>query len=66
MVMLALVTGEVSTYETSVNFSETTRCNIPEYFHLHTHRLEYPQFSNDIISSFVFHYKMCVTIWEEP
>jgi hypothetical protein len=30
----------VSTYETSVNFYETTRCNIPEHSHLHNRRRE--------------------------
>jgi hypothetical protein len=37
---IALMMEAVSTSETSVNFYETTRRNIPEGCHLHTRRRE--------------------------
>jgi hypothetical protein len=33
--LIALMMEAVSTFETSVNFYQTTRCNIPEDSHLH-------------------------------
>jgi hypothetical protein len=37
-IIIALMMEAVSTSETSVNFYQTTRRNIPEDSHLHTHR----------------------------
>jgi hypothetical protein len=37
---IVLMMEAVSTYETSVNFYQTTRRNIPEDSHLHTRRRE--------------------------
>jgi hypothetical protein len=39
-VLIALMMDAASTSETSVNFYKTTRHNIPEDSHLHTHRRE--------------------------
>jgi hypothetical protein len=33
--LIALMMETISTSETSVNIYQTTRCNIPEYSHLH-------------------------------
>jgi hypothetical protein len=41
--IIALMMETVNTSETSVNFYETTRCNIAEDSHLHTHRREMPK-----------------------
>jgi hypothetical protein len=38
--IIALMMEAVSTSETTVNFYQTTRCNIPEDSHLHTRRRE--------------------------
>jgi hypothetical protein len=37
---IALMVEALNTSETSVNFYETTQCNIPEGYHLHTRRRE--------------------------
>jgi hypothetical protein len=38
--IIALMMEALSTYETSVNFYQITRCNIPEDSHLYTRRSE--------------------------
>jgi hypothetical protein len=40
LAIIALMTEAVSISETSVNFYQTTRRNIPEDIHLHTRRRE--------------------------
>jgi hypothetical protein len=39
-VLTASIIRAISTSETSVNFYQTARCNIPEYSHFHTRRRE--------------------------
>jgi hypothetical protein len=42
----ALMMGAAGTSETSVNFYQTARRNIPEYSHLHIRRRENPKYHN--------------------
>jgi hypothetical protein len=39
-IIIALMMEAVNTSETSINFYQTTWCNIPEDSHLHTHCCE--------------------------
>jgi hypothetical protein len=62
--------SEASTSETSVNFYQTTRRNIPEDSHLHTHRrekLKFPfhSFKNDCVTTHWTRTKHCYCIAAE-
>jgi hypothetical protein len=48
---VALMMEAASTSETFVNFYRTTRCNIPEYSHLHTRRSENQKFHHSLSGS---------------
>jgi hypothetical protein len=44
-ILITLMMEALSTSETSVDFYEATRCNIPEDSHFHTHRRVKPAIS---------------------